>query len=126
MAWLEIDGEHLSVRFSAKERVLGLTRDQVIPLAAVRSVTPVRSWTEVRGLRMGLGLPGVWLLGTWRSRQRRQLVALRRGVPALRIRLAGQKYDELLISTPEAELVRTGLESSPLVPHNSRDVDLRP
>jgi hypothetical protein len=126
MAWLEIDGEHLSVRFSAKERVLGLTRDQVIPLTAVRSVTPVRSWAEVRGLRMGLGLPGVWLLGTWRSRRRRQLVALRRGVPALRIRLAGQKYDELLISTPEAELVRTRLESSPLAPHDSQDVDLRP
>jgi hypothetical protein len=72
MAWLEIDGEQLLVRFGAKERVWRLTRDQVIPFAAVRSVTPVRSWTEVRGLRMGLGLPGVWLLGTWRSRQGRR------------------------------------------------------
>lgn len=106
MAWLEIVDHQLHVRFSRVERLLGLVRDVRVPLSSVTAVSRLGSWSEARGLRVGLGLPGICLLGTWRWRGRRQLVALRRGRPALRIWLHGEKYDELLVSTPEAELLR--------------------
>jgi len=112
MAWLEIVDHRLLVRFSRTERVLGLVHDLDLPLSAVTAVRPLRSWAEVAGLRVGLGLWGVWLVGTWRSRGRRQLVALRRDRPALHIWLHGVKYDELLVSTPEAELLRECLTST--------------
>jgi hypothetical protein len=43
----------------------------------------------------------VWLLGHWIARRHRQLVALRRNRPAVYVQLKGEKYDELLIETPD-------------------------
>jgi hypothetical protein len=113
MAWMEIDGHHLVVRFSPAEHVLGLVRDLVVPLSSVDSVDLMSSWREVRGLRVGLGLPRVRLIGTWYSRGRRQLVSLRRGIPALKVRLHGEKYDEVLVSVPETDLLLACLTFRP-------------
>lgn len=105
MAWLEIVDHRLLVRFSRTERVLGLVHDVSFPLSSVTAVKPLRSWTEVRGMRVGLGLWGAWLVGTWHRHGCRQLVALRRDRPALHIWLSHESYDELLVSTPEADLL---------------------
>ncbi|WP_341926950.1 hypothetical protein [Nocardioides psychrotolerans] len=115
MSWLEIDGHHLRVRFTRTEHVLGLVRDQSIPLSSIVSVRLVRSWREATGVRVGLDLLALRRIGTWRHRGRRQLVSLQRGVPALRIELSGEKYDELLISTPEVELLESCLGWRPAV-----------
>lgn len=113
MSWLEIDGHHLRVRFTRTERVLGLVRDLSVPLSSIESVALVRSWREARGVRTGLDLLGVRRIGTWRRRGCRQLVSLARGRPALRIGLTGEKYDELLISSPETELLLSCLTWRP-------------
>lgn len=113
MAWMEIDGHQLVVRFSPAERVLGLVRDLVVPLSSVDSVELMDSWKAVRGLRVGLGLPRVRLVGTWYSRGHRQLVSLRRGVPALKVGLSGERYDEVLISVPETDLLHACLAFRP-------------
>ncbi|SDM91487.1 hypothetical protein SAMN05192576_1253 [Nocardioides szechwanensis] len=113
MAWMEIDGHHLLVRFSPAEHVLGLVRDLVVPLSSVESVDLVGSWREVRGLRVGLDLPRVRKLGTWYSRGHRQLVSLRRGVPALKVSLRGERYDEVLVSVPETDLLHACLSYRP-------------
>jgi hypothetical protein len=101
MATLTIDRDRLRVTFPLKEKLLGIVGDLDVPLSSVVSADQVRSWREVRGLRVGLGLPGRWLLGTWRWRGHKQLVALRRKVPAVRIALRDEKYDELLVETPD-------------------------
>lgn len=81
-----------------------------IRVDAVRSVSPVGSWwRDVHGWRVGLGMPGLWLLGTRRRRGSKQLVALTRGAPAVKIGLSGAKYDELLISTPDAVRITRAL-----------------
>ena len=49
-----------------------------MPLFGEVGAREVGTWRDdLRGLRIGLGLPGVWLLGRWVSRGHRQLVALR-------------------------------------------------
>jgi hypothetical protein len=99
---LVLDDDRLVVRFSTAEKILGAVRDVSVPRSAITSAARLQSWAEVRGLRVGLGLPRRRKLGTWRSGGHTQLVDLRRDVPALHLRLAGERYDEILVSTPDA------------------------
>ena len=56
----------------------------------------------VSGLRApGLGLPRR-KVGTWRQRGRRTAVSVRAGQPAVRVRLEGTRYDELLVGDSNA------------------------
>lgn len=88
--------------FPLNEKLLGLVGDLDVPVSAVSHVREVRTWSEdLRGWRVGLGQPGVWLLGRWVSRGHRQLVALRRNRPAVYVALTGERYDELLVETPD-------------------------
>ena len=57
-----------------------------------------------RGLRApGYALPWSRKLGTWRKRGHKSLVDVRRDQPAVRVRLEGQRYDELLMGSDDAE-----------------------
>jgi hypothetical protein len=106
MATISVEEDRLRVTFPTREKLLGLVGDLDVPVSSVTSAREVGSWrADVRGWRVGLGLPGVWLLGTWRSRGHRQLVALRRGRPAVRVVLRDEKYDELLIEAPDPAAV---------------------
>ena len=96
----------LTVTLSRAERVLGLLRDLEVPRSAVRAVEVVPDGlTGVRGLRApGLGLPGR-RIGTWRGRGEKTLVSVRRGQPAVRVRLAGQRFDALLLGVDDPAAV---------------------
>jgi hypothetical protein len=109
MSRLVVADQRLRLQFSRTEKLLGaLRRDLDLPVSSVASVDVLEDrWSRaVHGLRVGLGLPGVRLLGTWRKRGLRQLVDLRRGQPSLRITLCEDSpYDEVLVSSPEADAV---------------------
>jgi hypothetical protein len=51
-------------------------------------------------------------IGTWRGAGRRTLVSVRRGQPALRVRLDGQRWDELLVGTDDAAAVAASLTAA--------------
>jgi hypothetical protein len=104
MATLRTTAQTLTVTLTRAEKVLGLLRDLEVPLSSVRSVEVVPDGlAAVRGLRApGLGLPGVRKIGTWRARREKSLVSVRRGQPAVRVRLAGQRFDSLLLGTDDA------------------------
>ena len=110
MARVEVDTDRVRVRFSPTEKALGLVGDLTVPRSAVRSAHLLTSWREVRGWRVGLGVPRGRMVGTWRWRGHRQLVSLERGLPAVGLELTGARYDEVLVSTPEAERVQRLLE----------------
>jgi hypothetical protein len=58
--------------------------------------------TAVRGPRApGLALPRRRKVGTWRRPGERTLVCVRKGQPALRVRLEGARYDCLLVGVDD-------------------------
>jgi hypothetical protein len=103
MTTISVLDDQLSIRFSRTEKVLGLVRDQSFPLASVTSARVEQVGLHaVRGVRApGLGLPGRWLVGTWRGRGR-TLVSVRRGEPAVVVELTGQRFDRLVLGTHQA------------------------
>jgi hypothetical protein len=111
MATLQLTPTTLRVRLSRGEKIAGFLRDLEVPLAAVRDgevvTDPLR---DVRGLRApGLALPGLRKVGTWRRAGERTLVSVRRGQPALCVRLTGQRYDTLLVGADDAEALAAEL-----------------
>ncbi|WP_091115659.1 hypothetical protein [Geodermatophilus dictyosporus] len=114
MATIRTTPGTLTVTLTRAEKVLGLLRDLEVPLSAVRSVEAVPDGlAAARGLRApGLGLPGLRLIGTWRRRGTRTLVSVRRGEPAVRIELAGQRHDTVLVSGPDAADVAASLAAA--------------
>ena len=107
MATLQLTDKILTVRLTRAEKFWGLLRDVEVPRSAVRDVEVVADGlAAARGLRApGLGLPGRRKIGTWRRRGERSLVSVRAGQPALRIGLAGQRYDTLVIGTDGAAAI---------------------
>lgn len=107
MSEITVSEAALTVRLSRKDKLLGLLGDQVVPRTAITGVEVVPDGlAAVKGIRApGLGLPGLRMLGTWRGRGRgaKRLVDVRRGQPALRVLLTGQRYDELLLGTDAPE-----------------------
>jgi hypothetical protein len=69
--------------------------------------------SATRGLRApGLALPGVRKVGTWRRPGEKMLVCVRRGEPAVRVRLEGQRWDTLLIGTDDAAALAAELSGA--------------
>jgi len=104
MAAVRLTSSTLTVRLTRGEKFAGFSRDLQVPLTAVRDVEVVdHPLRGVRGLRApGLDLPGVRKIGTWGRRGGRSFVCVRKGQPAVRIRLTGVRFDVLLIGSDDA------------------------
>ncbi|TYP82886.1 hypothetical protein [Blastococcus xanthinilyticus] len=113
MATLQATPTTLTVRLTRGEKIAGLLHDVSVPRSSIREVDVVRDGPGApRGLRApGLGLPGLRKIGTWRRPGERTLVCVRRGQPAVRVRLEGQRYDTLLVGADDAAAVAASLLS---------------
>ncbi|MGY1718971.1 hypothetical protein ACI8AG_07985 [Blastococcus sp. SYSU DS0552] len=111
MATLQLTPSTVAVRLTLGEKIAGLLRDVEVPRSAVGSAEVVAdALPATRGLRApGLALPGARKIGTWRRPGERTLVCVRRGQPAVRVRLTGQGYDTLLVGTDDAPAVAAAL-----------------
>ncbi len=111
MATVTTTPRTLTVSLSRAERILGLLRDLEVPLSAVQAVEVVPDGpAATRGLRApGLSLPGARKIGTWRRRGEKTLVSVRRGRPAVRVRLAGQRFATLLVCVDDPAVVAGAL-----------------
>lgn len=114
MATVQLTPTTLTVRFTRAEKLGGLLRDIDVPRSAVRSAEVVAApLVGMRGLRApGLALPGLRKIGTWRRPGERTLVCVRRGEPAVRVRLEGARYDTLLLGTDDAAALAGALASA--------------
>ena len=114
MTTIDIRSGSLVVALTRGEKVAGLLRDAAFPLTSVRSVEVVDDGlAAVRGLRApGLGLPGRRMIGTWHGREGRTLVSVRRGHPALRVTLEGERYRRLLLDVDDATATAAALAAA--------------
>jgi hypothetical protein len=120
MTTILLTADTLSVRLTRREKLAGLLRDVDVPLAAVREVEVVADGAAAaRGLRSpGLGLPGLRLVGTWRGRGHRALVAVHGRRPAVRIRLEGARWTELLLDVADPHAAADAVRrAAAAVPH---------
>jgi hypothetical protein len=107
----------LVVVFGVAERAFTLRRAVRIPVETISEVQVVAPLSGTRGIRhFGVTVLGLLKVGRWGLGPGvRQLVAVRRGVPALRITLAQPArhgFDELLISDPGAPEMEKALSSA--------------
>ncbi|MDI6101864.1 hypothetical protein QLQ12_24900 [Actinoplanes sp. NEAU-A12] len=111
MTAVHLLADHVQVRLSLAEKIGGLCGDFDIPRAAVRAADVVpHALSATAGLRApGLAIPGRFKVGTWRGRNARRFVAVRRDRPALRLTLHGHRYDTVLVSTPDAAALAAAL-----------------
>ncbi|WP_409491989.1 hypothetical protein [Amycolatopsis sp. cmx-11-12] len=117
MAKIDIAGGEVRVRFSDWERLAVWRREVVVPVAAIKDVEYVEEpVSRARGGRAGVLISGVLKVGFWGlGTGVRQLVSVRRGVPALRVgvdRAAGLPFDEVLISVRNAAELADALAPS--------------
>ncbi len=113
VAAVAIEGAELVVALARDERWWGLLSDLRVPLVAIRSVAVVPDGRRaVHGLRApGLGGPQR-LIGTWRATGDKQYVCVRRGQPAVRLALAGQRYQTVLIGLDDADRVADDIRAA--------------
>lgn len=106
MARLQRKGDAVVVRFDGWEAVLVGRRRLEIPLSAITAAARVeRPMQATTGGRFGLYVTGFVKIGRWGlGVGRRQLVSVRRPVPAVRFTLDRDTtgYDEVLVSVPDA------------------------
>ena len=115
MGSILVSADTVTVRLPRASKIAGLLRDQVVPRDAVTGVDVVPDGlAAARGLRApGLAVPGRRKVGTWRGRGVRRLVDVRRGQPAVLLRLRGQRYDEILVGADDAAAVAARLGGVP-------------
>jgi len=113
MASIALTGDELVIRLTTPEKLAALHGDVRVRAAAVQAVAVERQpLAAVRGLRApGLSIPGRTKIGTWRRYRHRGFVVARRDVPAVRVRLTGADYDDILVSTPDAAAVAGEIRS---------------
>ena len=116
MARIEERDTGVVVRFEGWEPLFTRRTQLEVPFGAIREAEVVENALRAtRGARVGLLVTGVRKIGRWGiGVGLRQLVSVRRGQPALRLRLDREAtgYDEVLVSLADAATVAEGLRSA--------------
>jgi hypothetical protein len=108
VARVEVTDDAVEVRHGPVERVLGVVRDFAVPVAQVEAAEVVhRVPAFPRGLRVGLHLPNVRVLGHFYRRGGRDYWNVHRG-PYVLLRLApGARYGTVAVQVEDpARVVR--------------------
>jgi hypothetical protein len=115
MADLIIDDHTVVVALSAGEKVEALHGDVTVPRSAVAATRTVPDgMAEVHGVRApGTSLPGVIMVGVWRSALGATFAACHGRGPAIVIELDGAQFDRLVVTVGDPEHVRRTLQGEP-------------
>jgi hypothetical protein len=115
MANLIIDDHTVVVSLSAMEKVEAFHGDVTVPRSAVVGSRIVPDgMAEVHGVRApGTSLPGVIMVGVWRSGPGATFAACHGRGPAIVIDLDGAKFDRLVVTVGDPEHVQRSLEGAP-------------
>ncbi|WP_258724485.1 hypothetical protein [Cellulomonas sp. NS3] len=111
MTAIRLDASTLHLQFPGWEALMAGRSHYAVARDAISAAELLPGWTsEVLGARSGLVVSGRIKVGTFRHPSGvRRLVAMRRGLPLLRLTLVGQEFDELLVSDVHAERIADAL-----------------
>ena len=104
MANIQLKGDELVVELSTLEKIEGIQSNLRFPISAVRAVRVAENpYTEISGIRIGTGIPLVVVVGTWIGVGHKAFVAVHGHRAAVIVELEGEPFDELIISSDDAE-----------------------
>ena len=111
MADVIIDDDTVTVSLSAFEKLEALHGDVTVPRSAIKRARAVPDgMAEVHGIRApGTALPGVVLVGTWRSGAGATFAVCHGRKPAIVIDLDGEPFDRLVVTVGDPEGVLCSL-----------------
>src|SRR4030095_2309707 len=97
---ITVTPDFVTVRLSTAEKAGALHGDLTIPRSAIVAATVAENpMIGISGIRApGYAMPGHAKLGTWRHHDGKDFIAVYAERPAVELRLAGQRYERLLIS----------------------------
>lgn len=113
MASVSVDGGELVVTLERNERFWGLLGDLRVPLTSVTAVEVVPDGRRaVHGIRAP-GLGGTQrLIGTWRAKDDKQYVCVRRGQPAVKVTLDSERFQTVVIGIDDATEVAATIDAA--------------
>jgi len=105
MASLEVAPDRLTVRLSFAERLMAFHGNIVVPRDALQGAEVVDDpFRSIRGIRApGSAIPFVGAYGTFRHKGKKAFVAVHRGERAVRLSLAGQKFESIVLGVADPE-----------------------
>lgn len=94
----------LRVQLTPAEALWGVHKSLEVPGKQVVGAQVLgKGWWTSLGLRIGTGLPGVMLAGTFIRKGDRAYVSWSRGQQVLQINLSGNKYSRVILGVDDAE-----------------------
>ena len=108
---LTVTPDAVTVRLSTFEKLAAFHGDLTVPRSAIVGVNLVHDpMGDVKGFRApGYSLPGHAKIGTWHRREGRDFVAVHANRPGVELRLTGQPYQRVLITTDDPYAVAAQL-----------------
>lgn len=105
MADLLIDDDSVTVALSTTEKVEAIKGDITVPRSSITGARVVPDGLdEIHGRRApGTALPGVVMVGTWRTSEAVTFAACHGRRPAVVLDLSGQAYDRLVVTVDDPE-----------------------
>jgi hypothetical protein len=111
VAELVIDDDTVTIRMSPAEKAESLHRDLTVPRSAITGVRVASSgMDEVHGFKLvGSGIPGVMMVGSFKSGAGSTFAVCHRNGPAIVIDLTGEHYDRIVLTVDNPEQVASQL-----------------
>lgn len=118
MAALTVQGDELVLSLDGVEKLEAVHRDVRVPVSSVRDVEVLDDPLDaVHGMRTGMGIPGVLVVGTIRHEGDTAFVVIHHRHPrGVRVCLEGADYDELILGCDEPESLAARLTASLATP----------
>ena len=104
MAKITINPANLRVELTVAEQILGVHGSLTVPGKQVVGAQALgKGWWKTLGLRVGTGLPGVRVAGTFIRKGDWAFVSWTRGKQVLQINLTGNRFSRILVGVDDAE-----------------------
>ena len=104
MARVSINPANLRVELTPGEAFWGFHKSLTVPGKQVVGAQALgKGWWKTLGMRIGTGLPGVMIAGTFIRKGDWAYVSWTRGKQVLQINLSGNKYSRILLGVDDAE-----------------------